>query len=89
MTIEFSFETGIFETYEICTGEHFGKVVDYFNTDWYIYVYTDINKIPNMVFPAAFLECRYQGIVFDMNNKEHQVMLKKKLEADFAIERLE
>lgn len=42
-----------------------------------------------MVFPAAFLECRYQGIVFDMNNKEHQVMLKKKLEADFAIERLE
>ena len=33
MTIEFSFMTGSFETYEICTGEQYGKVVDHLGTD--------------------------------------------------------
>ena len=89
MTIELSFMTGIFETYEICTGEQYGKVVDHLGTDWYIYVYNR-HHIPNLVCPCTVLKCRYQGIEFDtLGNKDQLAMLKRKLEEDFAIERLE
>lgn len=89
MTIEFSFATGIFETYEICTDEKYGKVVDHLGTDWYIYVYGKYH-IPLLACPCTILKCRYQGIEFDtLCNKDHLAMLKRKLEEDFAIERLE
>lgn len=90
MTIEFSFITGSFETYEICTGEKYGKVVESLSPLlWYIYVY-DKNHIPNLTCPCTILKCRYQGIVFDtLYDKDQLAMLKRKLEEDFAIERLE
>ena len=93
MTIELSFATGIFHTYEICTDGQYGKVVDRLGTDlgtnWYIYVYNRY-RIPNLVCPCTVLRCRYQGIVFDtLRNKDQLAMLKRKLEEDFAIERLE
>lgn len=89
MTIEFSFMTGIFEPYEICTDEKYGKVVDHLDTDWYIYVYGK-HHIPMLACPCTILKCRYQGIVFDtLCNKDQLAMLKRKLEEDFAIERLE
>lgn len=88
MTIELSFITGIFEPYEICTGERYGKVVDHLDTYWYIYVYNK-HHIPNLVCPCTVLACRYQGMVFDTLNNDQLAMLKRKLEEDFAIERLE
>lgn len=90
MTIELSFMTGIFTTYEICTGEQYGKIIDYPGSDWwYIYVYNK-HHIPNLVCPCTVLKCRYQGVVFDtLGNYDQLAMLKRKLEEDFAIERLE
>lgn len=89
MTIEFSFMTGSFETYEICTGEKYGKVVESLSPYWYIYVY-DKNHIPNLACPCTILKCRYQGIVFDtLYDKDQLEMLRRKLEEDFAVERLE
>lgn len=89
MTIEFSFMTGIFTSYEICTGEPYGKVVDHLGTDWYIYVYGK-HRIPTLACPCTILKCRYQGIEFDtIGDKDQLAMLKRKLEEDFAIERLE
>jgi len=91
MTIEFSLAPGIFHTYEICTGEQYGKVVEPESRSpyWCIYVY-DKNHIPNLACPCTILKCRYQGIVFDtLGNKDQLAMLKRKLEEDFAIERLE
>ena len=89
MTIDFSFMTGIFTTYEICTDGQYGKVVDHLGTDWYIYVYGK-NHIPVLACPCTILKCRYQGIEFDtLGDKDQLAMLKRKLEEDFAIERLE
>lgn len=92
MIIELSFTDeidGIFHTYEICTGEQYGKVFEPLSTNWYIYVY-NMEHVPNLVCPCTISKCRYQGIVFNtLSNKDQLAMLKRKLEEDFAIERLE
>lgn len=89
MIIELSFMTGLYTAYEICTGEQYGKVIEHLGTDWYIYVYNE-HHIPNLVCLGAVLKCRYQGIVFDtLGNKDQLAMLKRKLEEDFAVERLD
>lgn len=88
MTIELSFATGIFHTYEICTGEQYGKVGDSSGDFWSIYVYNK-HHIPNLVCPCTVLKCRYQGVVYEtLHDSVQLAMLKHKLETDFAIERL-
>lgn len=88
MTIEFSFATGIFHTYEICTGEQYGKVFGSLGDFWSVYVYTK-NKTPSLISPSTALRCRYQGVIYETLHDDVQLaMLKHKLETDFAIERL-
>ena len=88
MKIELSFMTGIFDEYEICTGEQYGRVV-YLYPDWFIYVYTK-DHIPNLACPGNILRCRYRGVVFEtLNDKDQLAMLRRKLEEDFAVESLD
>ena len=89
MKIEFSFITGIFETYEICTEADYGRIIEMSHIAWYIYVYNK-DGIRNLACPGNILRCRYHGVVFEtLNDKEQLAMLRRKLEEDLAVEQLE
>ena len=89
MKIEFSFMTGIFDEYEICTNADYGRIVELPHVAWCIYVYNK-EGILNLACPGNIFRCRYQGVVFEtLHDKDQLAMLRRKLEEDFAVERLD